>query len=257
MADRFTGAAVLISGAAGGFGRLAAQRFAAEGARLVLTDIAETDLEATASLVRAAGGEAVTVAGDIASEDTAFSLVETCVKNFGRLDVAINNAGIAHAQKKLPELDAETLERVMRIDLFAVFFAMKHQIPQMVKQAAGSILNVSSAAGITGAPHLSVYSAAKHGVIGLTKSAALEYARAGLRVNAICPSFAATPMVAESLSHMRGSPEEAQARMVSAIPMRRIAEPEEVVQAMLWICSPANSFMTGQAIAIDGGLTAY
>jgi NAD(P)-dependent dehydrogenase (short-subunit alcohol dehydrogenase family) len=126
----------------------------------------------------------------------------------------------------------------------------------MERQGRGVILNVSSAAGVTGAPLMSAYAAAKHGVIGLTKSAAGEYARKGVRVNAICPSFTATPMVTGMLGEMRGSAEEAKARLLGAIPMRRVAEPEEIVQAMLWICSPQNSFMTGHALVVDGGLTA-
>jgi NAD(P)-dependent dehydrogenase (short-subunit alcohol dehydrogenase family) len=253
---RYEGAAVLISGAARGFGRLAAEQFAAEGARLVLTDILAQDLEETAASVRRSGAQVVILAGDITEEALAESLVETSAREFGKLDIAINNAGIVHLPRKLTEIDAEILERVVRVDLIAVFHAMKHQLKQMERQRSGVILNVSSVAGLAGAPLLSVYAAAKHGVIGLTKSAALEYARAGIRINAICPSFAATPMAMEGLAHMRGTPDEALARMTSVVPMRRLARPEEVVQAMLWICSPANSFMTGHALAIDGGLTA-
>jgi NAD(P)-dependent dehydrogenase (short-subunit alcohol dehydrogenase family) len=257
MGDRrYEGAAVLISGAARGFGRLAAEQFAAEGARLVLTDVLEKDLKETAAAVRRAGAEAIVEAGDIVEEELSRKLVEASVRHFGRLDVAINNAGIVHLHRKLTEIDAGTFERVLRVDLIAVFHAMKHQLMQMERQRSGVILNVSSVAGIAGAPLLAAYAAAKHGVIGLTKSAALEYARAGIRVNAICPSFTETQMLAESLEHMRGTREEALARATQAIPMRRAGQPEEIVQAMLWICSPANSFMTGHALAVDGGLTA-
>ncbi len=257
MGDRrYEGAAVFISGAARGFGRLAAERFAAEGAHLVLTDILEKELEETAASVRALGAEAVAIPGDIAGADMGQRLVEASVTRFGKLDVAVNNAGIAHTFSKFTDIDAETLDRIIRVDLIAVFHAMRHQLKQMERQGNGVILNVSSVAGIAGAPLLSAYSAAKHGVIGLTKSAALEYARAGIRVNAICPSFAATPMVMDEIEKMRGGAEEALSRVTAIIPMRRLATPEEIVQAMLWICSPANSFMTGQAIAVDGGLTA-
>jgi NAD(P)-dependent dehydrogenase (short-subunit alcohol dehydrogenase family) len=253
---RYNGAAVIISGAARGFGRLAAEQFAAEGARLVLTDILEDALQETAAAVRQAGADVVAFPGDIALEETARKLVEASVSHFGRLDVAINNAGIGHPHGKLADLETEAVERVIRVDLIAVFLAMKHQLKQMEQQRSGVILNVSSAAGINAAPLLSAYSAAKHGVIGLTKSAAIEYAKTGIRINAICPSFAETPMVLESLAHMRGTREEALARTTSAIPMRRLGRAEEIVQAMLWICSPANSFMTGHALAIDGGLSA-
>jgi NAD(P)-dependent dehydrogenase (short-subunit alcohol dehydrogenase family) len=253
---RYEGASVFISGAGRGFGRLAAERFAAEGARLVLTDILETELAQAVAAVQALGAEAVAEPGDIADEGLLQRLTAAAVSRFGKLDVAINNAGIAHPFRKLAEIDAGTAESVVRTDLIAVFHAMKHQLKQMERQQSGVILNVASVAGIAGAPLLSVYSAAKHGVIGLTKSAAIEYARFGIRINAICPSFAATSMVSEGLNTMRGTPAEALARMTAGVPMRRLAEPQEVVQAMLWICSPANSFMTGHALAIDGGLTA-
>jgi NAD(P)-dependent dehydrogenase (short-subunit alcohol dehydrogenase family) len=254
---RYEGAAVIISGAASGFGRLAATGFASEGARLALTDIAGDCLEGAAETLKRAGAEVITVAGDIAEEETSRNLAGACAGRFGRIDVAINNAGIGHAPAKVDAISPETIERIIRVDLVAVFHAMKHQLKQMEQQKSGVILNVSSAAGLSGAPLLSAYSAAKHGVIGLTKSAALEYAKSGIRINAICPSFTATPLVMEALSHMRGTHEEALARMTLAIPMRRLAQPEEVVQAMLWLCSPANSFMTGHALAIDGGLTAF
>ncbi|MGO9987023.1 MAG: SDR family NAD(P)-dependent oxidoreductase [Rhodomicrobium sp.] len=253
---RYEGASVLISGASRGFGRLAAERFAAEGARLVLTDILENELEQAQAAVRALGAEAVAVPGDITEAALPQRLVEAAVSRFGRLDVAINNAGIVHPFRKFIDIDAGTFERVIRTDLVAVFHAMKHQLSQMEAQRAGVILNVSSIAGIAGAPLLAAYAAAKHGVMGLTKSAALEYARFGIRINAICPSFADTPMVTEELGGKRGSLEEAAARITAGIPMRRLATAEEVVQAMLWICSPANSFMTGHALAIDGGLSA-
>ncbi len=253
---RYEGASVLISGAARGFGRLAAERFAAEGARLVLTDILEKELEDTAAAAHALGAKTIALPGDIAEERLAHRLVEAAVSLYGSLDVAINNAGIVHPFRKFTEIDAGTMDRVIRTDLIAVFHAMKQQLKQMEAQRAGVILNVSSIAGIAGAPLLAAYSAAKHGVMGLTKSAALEYARFGIRINAICPSFAATPMVTEGLGGMRGSADEAAARMTAGIPMRRLATAEEVVQAMLWVCSPANSFMTGHALAVDGGLSA-
>jgi len=253
---RYEGASVLISGAARGFGRMTSERFAAEGARLVLTDILEKELEETAAAAQALGAETIALPGDITEETLAQRLAETAVSRFGRLDVAINNAGIVHPFRKFTDIDAVTVDRIVRTDLIAVFHAMKYQLLQMERQRSGVILNVSSIAGMAGAPLLSAYSAAKHGVIGLTRSAALEYARLGIRINAICPSFAATPMLTEGLSATRGSLEEAGARITAGIPMRRLAEPEEVVQAMLWVCSPANSFMTGHALAIDGGLSA-
>jgi NAD(P)-dependent dehydrogenase (short-subunit alcohol dehydrogenase family) len=256
MEQRFKEAAVLISGAARGFGKMAARQFAAEGARLVLTDILGAELETTANEIRDSGARVITLEADIALEDTARRLVEESVRAYGRLDIAVNNAGIAHPYTKLAEIDSATMERVLRVNLMGVFYAMKHQIPRMERQKAGVILNVASVAGLIGAPLLGVYAAAKHGVVGLTKTAALEYVKSGIRINAICPSFAATPMVTDAIAQMRGAPSEALTRTLAAIPMRRLARPEEVVQAMLWLCSPQNSFVTGAAIPVDGGLTA-
>ena len=257
MAERrYEGAAVLITGAASGFGRLTAQRFAEEGARLVLGDVSEQGLGETADMVRRAGGEAVHRVTDVARLEDAQALVNASVSAYGRLDVALNNAGIGHGSAKLPDIPIDEMRLVIEVDLIAVFLAMKVQLPLMERQGSGAILNVSSAAGVTGAPLMSAYAAAKHGVIGLTKSAAGEYARKGVRINAICPSFAGTPMVTGMLDEMRGGAEEAKTRLLSAVPMRRMAEPEEIVQAMLWICSPQNSFMTGHSLVLDGGLTA-
>lgn len=253
---RYEGAAVLITGAASGFGRLAAERFAREGARLVLGDISERGLDETAEIVRGYGAEAVARVTDVAKAEDAEGLVQASLSAYGRLDVALNNAGIGHGSAKLPEIPVEEMRRVIEVDLIAVFLAMKYQLPVMERQGGGVILNVASAAGVTGAPLMSAYAAAKHGVVGLTKSAAGEYARKGIRINAICPSFAMTPMVTGMLAEMRGSAQEASARLLSSVPMRRIAEPEEIVQAMLWICSPQNSFMTGHSLVLDGGLTA-
>jgi NAD(P)-dependent dehydrogenase (short-subunit alcohol dehydrogenase family) len=253
---RYEGAAVLITGAASGFGRVAAERFAQEGARLVLGDISERGLEETAALVRGHGAEVTARVTDVAKPDDAEALVRASVSAYGGLDVALNNAGIGHGSAKLPDIPVEEMRRVIEVDLVAVFLAMKYQLPVMERQGRGAILNVASAAGVTGAPLMSAYAAAKHGVVGLTKSAAGEYARKGIRINAICPSFAGTPMVTGMLGQMRGGEQEAKARLLSAVPMRRIAEPEEIVQAMLWICSPQNSFMTGHSLVLDGGLTA-
>ncbi|MEF2552883.1 SDR family NAD(P)-dependent oxidoreductase [Aurantimonas sp. A2-1-M11] len=258
---RFAGKAVLVSGAAGGFGREIARAFAAEGARLILTDREAGPLETFAAEIT--GTEAVTVAGDVSSEATAAALVETAVERFGGLDVAINNAGIVHDYKRLQEITAAEAERVIAVDLMGVFFAMKHQIAAMSARFArdgtrGAIVNVASVAGLGGAPLLSVYAAAKHGVVGLTKSAAAENARRGLRINAVCPSFARTAMVLGEPGSLAGGAEagEAEQAIVRGIPMRRLAEVGEVVTAVLFAADPANGFMTGAAIPVDGGLSA-
>jgi len=253
---RFSGKVVLVSGAGGGLGRLAAARFAAEGAHLVIGDLDAARLGETAKVMQDLGARVVAEPGDIGEEATSARLVAAALATFERLDVAINNAGVAHDFMKLPDTPADVMERMVRVNLMGVFFALKHQVPAMERQGGGVILNVASAAGIVGAPLLAAYAAAKHGVVGLTKSAAGEGARKNIRINAICPSFTATDMVAGFVEKMQGAPEQAVARITANVPMRRLARPDEIVQAMLWMCGPENSFMTGHAMLLDGGLTA-
>jgi NAD(P)-dependent dehydrogenase (short-subunit alcohol dehydrogenase family) len=245
---------VLITGAAGGFGRLAAAEFARAGAKLVLCDLDAKKLEEVRASLSAA--DMVIEAGDISEDDTHRRLVERAIDAYGRLDVAINNAGVAHAFTKITETDNAVMQQMLAVNVMGVFLAMKHQLPAMELRNSGVILNVSSVAGIVGAPLLAAYSAAKHAVIGLTKSAAGEYARKGVRINAICPAFAETHMLTGMLDQMRGGADAATQRIISNMPMRRFARPEEIVQAMLWICSRENSFMTGHALVLDGGLSA-
>jgi NAD(P)-dependent dehydrogenase (short-subunit alcohol dehydrogenase family) len=256
MSEDFAGKVVLISGAARGFGRLAAERFAAEGARLVLTDIKADGLAEAISALQANGADVVGEAADIGEEATAPALVALARQHFGQLDIAINNAGIAHRKARLAEIDTATMERMLRINLMGTFFAMRAEIPAMLEAGGGAIVNLASVAGIGGAPTLAAYAASKHGVIGLTRSAAVEYARKGVRINAICPSFADTAMVADTVLDPGLAPEAALAKLTGAVPMGRLARPEEVVQAILFAASPANSFMTGQAVTVDGGLSA-
>jgi NAD(P)-dependent dehydrogenase (short-subunit alcohol dehydrogenase family) len=257
---RFKDLSVLITGAAGGLGRLAAHRFAAEGAKLTLSDISEVELAETVQGVRALGGEATAIVGDVSDERHAQAYVALAVSTYGRLDIAVNNAGIGGGMAMIPDITAESFDRIMAVNARGVFLGMKYEIPEIAKAGGGAILNVASAAGVVGAGHLAAYAASKHAVIGLTRAGADESARLNIRINAICPSFAATPMVAAMADTMMSqrhiSREEALKRIARRVPLGRIAEPEEVVQAMLWIVSPENSFMTGQAVSIDGGLTA-
>ncbi|MBX2855946.1 MAG: glucose 1-dehydrogenase [Rhodobacteraceae bacterium] len=254
---RYQGKTVLITGAAGGFGRLAAEMFAAEGALLCLADL---DREAVTAVAARLGGDVIAEACDVSQEGQVAALVAVVMAQFGRLDVAINNAGIGQSFTKLTELDLATFDRLMAVNARGVFLGMKHQLPPMLAAKTGAILNVASAAGLVGAGMLSGYAASKHAVVGLTKAAADEVARHNVRVNALCPSFAATPLfdeMADDLAGARGeSREDAYARIAARVPMRRVAAPEEVARAMLWLCAPENSFMTGQAVAVDGGLTA-
>ncbi len=251
---------VMITGAASGFGALAAQMFADQGARLGLSDVNTAQLADVVEKLRAQGVQVVSDTVDVAQEDQVAAHIAHISETFGALDVGINNAGIGHAVRPLQFLSTDDFDLMMNVNVKGVFLCMKYQIPLMQAQGAGVILNTASAAGLVGAGHVSLYAAAKHAVVGLTRSAADENATRGIRINALCPSFSATPMVDEMADMVGGraglSREEAMTHIASRIPMGRVSKPEEVVQAMLWICAPQNSFMTGQAIAIDGGLTA-
>ena len=252
---------VLITGAAGGFGQSAARLFAERGAKLVLSDFNKDALETLVSSFKDDGFEAVSISGSVADESHCRETVELAMDSFGRLDVAMNNAGIGHDPAKTADVDSHQALMTVQVDLMGVFYGMKYQIPVM--EAAhketgrtASVLNIASLAGIGGAPTLGMYAAAKHGVVGLTKSAALEYARRGVRINALCPAFARTPMVQDGLLAGTGGAKEAEDHLTRGVPMRRLAEPEEITRSMLWICDPRNSFMTGQAVALDGGTSA-
>lgn len=253
---RFDGLVVLVTGATGGFGSAAARRFAAEGARLVLSDMNADKLDAFAASLDA---DTAALAGDIADEGLSEGLVKLASSRFGGLDVAVNNAGIAQNFVRFPLLPSDEARRIIDVDVMGVFYAMKHQLPLMERQARegrkGAIVNIASVAGIAGAPRLAVYSAAKHAVVGFTRSAAAEYAARGVRVNAVCPSFARTEMVNSTL---RLAPDRAAAEteLTRGVPMKRLAEVEEVVEVILFASDPKNSFMTGQTLAADGGITA-
>lgn len=254
---RFDGLVTIVTGAAGGFGKALAERLSAEGAQLVLSDIRDEALHALAASL---GGNAAVRAGDVSQEEHSRDLVALALERFGRLDVAFNNAGIAHGFSKLAQMDSGEARRVIEIDLMGVFYAMKHQLPVMEQQfrdagKGGAIVNVASVAGIAGAPRLGIYSAAKHGVVGLTRSAAAEYASKGIRINAVCPSYARTPMATDTLGLIADDAASAEKELTRGVPMRRLAEVNEVIEVMMFAGSPANSFMTGQTLAVDGGIT--
>lgn len=250
--SKFAGKTVMITGAASGFGQETARRLAAQGANLALSDLNTEALE---------GFEGAEIARvDVSSEEDIQAHVATTVARFGGLDIAINNAGWGGPMGPVTSLSVADFDRLMAVNARGVFLGMKHQLAPMLKAGAGTIVNIASAAGLTGAGQLSGYAASKHAVVGLTRAVADEVARQGVRVNAVCPSFANTPMfneMADTVGAARGlSREEAGLRIAGRIPMRRVAEVSEVVQAILWAADPENSFMTGQAISIDGGLTA-
>lgn len=260
MGKMFQDKVVMITGAASGFGAMAAQRFAAQGAKLGLSDIHGDQLAEVVESLQSQGVEVVSDVVDVAEEAQVAAHVARIAQTFRALDVGINNAGIGHDVRPLQFLSVDDFDLMMNVNAKGVFLCMKYQIPLMQQAGAGAILNVASAAGLVGAGQLSLYAAAKHAVVGMTKAAADENATRGIRVNALCPSFSATPMVdemAETVGERAGlSREDAMTHISSRVPMGRVSQPEEVVQAMLWINAPENSFMTGQAIAIDGGLTA-
>ena len=256
---RFKDKVVIVTGACGGIGSKAVEGFLEEGALVLASDLEKEQLEELKTNFNTS--RLITLAGDVRKSSTHLSLVETAVTNFGGLDIALNNAGVSHEVVKLPLIEEEVARRVFDIDLMAVFLAMRAQLPIMAEQFSktgrcGAIVNVSSAAGLVAAPLMSVYSAAKHGVIGLTKSAAAEYAKRGVRINSICPAFTKTAMVEGFFENTQQDREKAIERLTQGMPMSRMAEISEIIVGILFAADPSNSFMTGNSIAIDGGLTA-
>lgn len=246
--SNFSEKVILITGAASGFGKILAERLASMGARLVLSDLNVSGVEAVAKSLDA---QVVTCACDVSKERDLEALCQLARETYGRLDIAINNAGIASPMKSLLETTEQDMDLNFNVNAKGVFFGMKYQIPLMLENGGGSILNVASMAGINGAPKLGAYAAAKHAVVGLTKTAAVEFARKNIRVNAVCPFFSPTPLVTEGLNP------EFVAVAEQGSPMKRLGTPEEMVNAMLHIIAPDNTYLTGQAIAVDGGVSAF
>lgn len=251
-----TGAVALVTGASAGIGRAAAMRLAAEGARVVVSDVAEAGGKETAAMIAAAGGDAAFVRADVARGGDVEALVAATVERFGRLDCAVNNAGVLSALRPLAEQDEAEWDRVMDINAKGVFLCLKAQIPRMVQGGGGRIVNVASIAGLVGYPHGGPYVASKHAVVGLTRNAALEYARQGIRVNAICPGGVDTPMLDAAAAAMSGGAKTSHEVMDAAHPIGRIGTPEEVAELILWLCSDRCGFLTGAIIPVDGGMTA-
>jgi NAD(P)-dependent dehydrogenase (short-subunit alcohol dehydrogenase family) len=252
MAGWFTGKVALVTGASSGIGRASALAFAREGAKVVVADVVEEGGEETARLIKNAGGEALFVKTDVAKAAEVEALVNRAVQTFGRLDCAFNNAGIEGAAAMIPDYGEEAWDRVININLKGVWLCMKYEIPQMLKTGGGAIVNTASTAGLVGYRGGSAYVASKHGVVGLTKTAALEYAKAGVRVNAVCPGAIDTPMMGRITGHRA----ERAARMASSEPVGRMGQPAEIGETVVWLCSNAASFVTGLAMAVDGGITA-
>jgi len=255
MTGLLEGKVAVVTGAASGIGRATSLVFTDEGARLVLADVDERGGEATAALVAEAGGEAVHVRCDVADSAQVDALVAYCVERYGRLDCAFNNAGIGGESATVADYGEEAWNRVIAVNLTGVFLCMRSELRQMVAQGGGAIVNTASLVGVMAYPYLAAYNAAKHGVVGLTRTAALEYASRGIRVNAVCPAWIATPMVMDEGPAPASIPEHYDA-LAGLIPMRRLGTPEEVAQAVAWLCSDASSFVTGHPLLVDGGVTA-
>ncbi|MFT4715586.1 MAG: NAD(P)-dependent dehydrogenase (short-subunit alcohol dehydrogenase family) [Paracoccaceae bacterium] len=255
---RFDGKVVLVTGAAGGFGSRMAEVFSDLGAKLVLSDL---DSEGLRDVTESVNGDAVALAGDVTDPSYHHELVDLAQTEFGALDVAVNNAGIVQPMQRLPDTDPAFAQKVIDVDLMGVFYAMQAQLPAMSARfdeegTPSAIVNIASAAGLVGSPFLAIYAAAKHGVVGLTRSAAAEYGRKGVRVNAVCPSFANTTMLTGYLDASPKGREAAEMALTRAIPMARVGQVDEVVQTILFAAWAENSFMTGETLSVDGGLAA-
>jgi NAD(P)-dependent dehydrogenase (short-subunit alcohol dehydrogenase family) len=248
----FDGKVAIVTGAASGIGRASAQLFAQRGANVVVADVDREGGEGTVRLVMDAGGTAVFQETDVADPAAVESMVDRAVGEFGRLDFAHNNAGIAGAGQPIPDYPLDEWYRGIDIMLTGVFLGLRFEIPAILASGGGAIVNTASGAGLIGFPGMAAYVAAKHGVIGLTKTAGLEFGAQGVRINAICPGTARSRMVDEWL---QGDPDNL-AQVAALHPIGRIAEPEEIAEAAMWLCSDAASFMCGTAIAVDGGYTA-
>jgi len=252
MAGILEGKAALVTGGASGIGRATAVAMAKEGARVAVADRTQESAAATVALINAVGGQAVAIGGDVTKEADVTAMVARTVAAFGKIDCAFNNAGISGRAvgpvgQKTHEMSRESFDGMLAVNLTGVFLCMKHEIAQMLKQGTGgSIVNTSSIAGLVGLPTASHYVAAKHGVVGLTKTAAMEYARDKIRVNCVNPGYIKTPMTDETMKTRYDE-------LMTKVPMNRLGVPEEIAEAVVWICSDKASFVTGASHIIDGG----
>jgi NAD(P)-dependent dehydrogenase (short-subunit alcohol dehydrogenase family) len=247
VSERLPAPVALVTGGGSGIGQATCVELARRGYRLIVSDVDQTGGEVTRRRIAEAGGEALFVASDVRLATEVEHVVQTAVDRFGRLDVAVNNAGVDGPHRPLAEVDEAEWDATIAVDLKGVWLCLKHEIPAMLRTGGGAIVNVSSAAGLIGVTGAAPYCAAKHGVIGLTRTAALDYAQQGIRVNAVCPGLIETPLVAQVLG------DAVQAVVDARIPIRRIGRPDEVAHAIAWLCSEEAGFVTGTTLTLDGG----
>jgi NAD(P)-dependent dehydrogenase (short-subunit alcohol dehydrogenase family) len=249
---QLTGKVGIVTGASAGIGRATALALATEGASVVVADVDEPRGRRTTQDIVDKGGQALFVATDVADDSSVAAMVGSAVGAFGGLDLAFNNAGIEGVQAPTHECTPENWSHTLAVNLTGVWSCMRHEIPHLLERGGGSIVNCASVAGLVGFPGIAAYTASKHGIVGLTKTAALDYAERGIRVNAVCPGVIDTEMV----TRFTGNQPEVQAALVASEPVARLGRPEEVADAVVWLCSERSTFVTGQAIAVDGGFVA-
>jgi NAD(P)-dependent dehydrogenase (short-subunit alcohol dehydrogenase family) len=247
----FAGKVAFVTGAANGIGRAAALAFARNGANVVVADVSERGNQETARMIEELGGRALAVRCDVTRGEDVKAALDNALEAFGRLDFAFNNAGSEQAIAATADLTEEEWDRIIRVNLRSVFVCMKYEIPLLLKQGGGAIVNTSSGAGVKGIAGQAAYCAAKHGVVGFTKAAALDYAQSNIRVNAVCPGIIDTPM----MHRFTGGTPEGQQRVIAQEPVGRMGKPEEIAAAVVWLCSDAAAFVIGHAMVIDGGQT--
>jgi NAD(P)-dependent dehydrogenase (short-subunit alcohol dehydrogenase family) len=254
MPGRLEGKIALVTGGASGIGRATALTFVREGAKLVIADMNADGGQQTVHMIQENGGEAIFVPVDVSRATEVEAMISTTVETYGRLDCAHNNAGIgSRPRAPLHECTEETWDRVLAINLKGVWLCLKYEIVQMLKQGSGTIVNTASIMGLVGSwSGTAAYNASKHGVVGLTKTAALEYATSGIRVNAVCPGYIHTPLIEEALT----SNPALEAQIVARHPVGRMGKPEEIAEAVVWLCSDAAAFVTGHTMTVDGGYVA-
>lgn len=251
MSNSFAGKVALVTGAAAGIGKATAEAFAAQGAKVVVSDINTESGLAVAEQIKAAGGEAVFIACNVADAGQVAGLMAQIQQTYGRLDCAFNNAGIEIEQDKLADGHEQVFDAIMGVNVKGVWLCMKHQIPLMLAQGGGAIVNTASVAALGAAPKMSIYSASKHAVLGLTRSAAVEYAKKGIRINAVCPAVIDTDMFRRAAAI-----DPRKAEFAAAMhPIGRLGQAEEIAAAVLYLCSEGAGFTTGIALPVDGGAT--